>query len=272
MQDKKNKSIVSTDITGLKFDEESLKKAIKFAEKRKKLMDNYIRENLVEGVDYGSIEMKLTNKQTGEKYTVNTKNILFKPGAEKITSLYGLRSKWIADEETFKMLDGKQNKTYVCYKCLLLNNQDKIVGEGRGACSLEEKSGDANVAIKIAKKRAKLDAILDFAALSETFTQDLDEMETPSHTTEPKKSKKQKVENEAVEEDQKPKQYYVGIIGKYKTALENVISETDDKEKKVRIDILYEKVERMIGIVTARKWNDLKEDLEKMKSALIDIS
>jgi len=51
-----------------------------------------------------------------------------------------------------------------------------LAGEGRGAADITEKQGSANTAIKIAEKRAKLDAVLATGGLSDFFSQDLEDV------------------------------------------------------------------------------------------------
>ena len=125
---------------------------------------------MVSGIDYGTIS--ITSKRTGKTYT--SKPTLFKPGAEKFCSLFRIRAEYSKDMETWEML-GSQSGT-VAYICRLYNS-DILVGEGRGVCTVNEKDGSANNAVKIAKKRAKLDAVLETGGLSEFFTQDLEDVE-----------------------------------------------------------------------------------------------
>jgi hypothetical protein len=62
-----------------------------------------------------------------------------------------------------------------CYRCILLTQDQKPAGVGLGACDVSEKNGNMNNAIKIAKKRAFVDAILTTGSLSDFFTQDLED-------------------------------------------------------------------------------------------------
>ena len=50
-----------------------------------------------------------------------------------------------------------------------------MAGEGRGAATMTEEHTTENKLIKIAEKRAQMDAVLRTGALSDFFTQDLDE-------------------------------------------------------------------------------------------------
>jgi len=130
---------------------------------KRALIKKFITKHMVKGVDFGSIRV------AGR----DSKPSLFKPGAEKFASLFKLRAEVNRDLETWEML-GSEPGT-ICYTCVLYTSQDKKVGEGKGAATIKEK-GNANTAIKIAKKRAFVDAILSTGALSDFFTQDLEDM------------------------------------------------------------------------------------------------
>ena len=134
----------------------------------RKLVTQYIKFNLKDKLDYGAIEMKTKNGGT-----IKTKPVLFKSGTEKFTSLFKLKPKFHKDSDTWEMSGSKQG--LYCYVCELVNLNGEIVAEGRGACTAASKSGDDNNAIKIAQKRAQTDAVLRQGALSDFFTQDLED-------------------------------------------------------------------------------------------------
>lgn len=135
--------------------------------KKRDLIKKYIQTNLVAGTDFGKIKM-------GGR---DSKECLFKPGAEKVCSLLHLKPVFKIDID-LKSIVGEGVIPYVCE--LVNRHSGEIEGEGRGSCSIKEKQGNANVAIKIAQKRAQIDAVLRVAALSDQFTQDLEDMENPS--------------------------------------------------------------------------------------------
>lgn len=84
-----------------------------------------------------------------------------------------LRATFKRDDETWEM-SGKKPGLF-CYICYLLDSKGNVVGEGRGSCDLSEKRS-ANEAIKLAEKRAQLDAVLRTGGLSDFFTQDLEDL------------------------------------------------------------------------------------------------
>ena len=125
-----------------------------------------IRQSFVEGHDYGVIPN--TDKPT-----------LLKPGAEKILMLLGLRSE-------FDIVDSTRDfeKGFFEYqiRCRLLHG-DVIITEGLGAANTRETKYRKldpftldNTVLKMAKKRALVDAALLVGSLSDIFTQDIEDM------------------------------------------------------------------------------------------------
>ena len=148
----------------------SLAMTLETESQKHKLLEDYIIKQLKKDVDYGVIAME----RNGKKFV--SKPCLFKPGAEKVVNRTKTIAKFRRDDETWEML-GKQ-PGMICYICELYNG-DKIIGEGRGSASMLESKfkNNPNTAIKIAEKRAKIDAVLATFALSARFTQDLEDMQ-----------------------------------------------------------------------------------------------
>ncbi|MFZ5965655.1 MAG: hypothetical protein ACOYVK_00555 [Bacillota bacterium] len=141
-----------------------------------------------------------------------SKPTLLKPGAEKILMLMGITSMY---DITDKVQDYEKGFFAYTVKCLLFKGEQRIT-EGFGHCNTKEdryrwrwvKESDlpmgadrtrlksrlnrfgqlefrvenedsytlANTCLKMAKKRAQIDATLAVASLSEIFTQDLEDM------------------------------------------------------------------------------------------------
>jgi hypothetical protein len=146
-----------------------MRRQLEVESRKRAILTEFITKHMLKGVDYGQITIK--SKRTGREYT--SKPTLFKPGAEKFCSLFRLRAEYKKDAETWEMLGSKPGT--VCYICYIYSG-DVLVGEGRGSCSVAEKDGIENSAVKIAKKRAKLDAVLETGGLSEFFSQDLEDL------------------------------------------------------------------------------------------------
>jgi len=137
-----------------------------------------VQSQLKNDHDYGIIPG--TNKPT-----------LLKPGAEKILMLMGLTSEYELIE---KVQDYDTAFFAFTVRCTLLKGPQKIT-EGLGHANTREKryvsgkQGDAytlaNTVLKMAKKRSQVDATLTVAALSEIFTQDLEDMDLSGKTDSP---------------------------------------------------------------------------------------
>jgi len=130
-----------------------------------------VQKTLKKDHDYGIIP------GTGNKPT------LLKPGAEKILMLMGLTSEYDVIE---KVQDYDGGFFAFTVKCTLSRGDIKVT-EGVGHANTRERrytSGKqqdpytlANTVLKMAKKRAQVDAVLTVASLSEIFTQDLEDYE-----------------------------------------------------------------------------------------------
>jgi len=145
-----------------------------------------VQQTLKQNHDFGIVP------GTGSKPT------LLKPGAEKILMLMGLSSE-------YEIVENVQDydKGFFAYtvRCLLTKN-GMIITQGLGHCNSKEKKYTSekqdlymlgNTCLKMAKKRAQVDATLTVAALSEIFTQDIEDMDLSGNPTEG--SYTQKVDN-----------------------------------------------------------------------------
>src|SRR5439155_15438740 len=99
---------------------------------------------------------------------------LLKAGAEKICKLFRLRPRFRQDAESYQMLGSPAGT--ICLVCELEDEHGMIVAEGRGARTKDQEYGEVNKTIKLAEKAAQTDAVLRFAAVSEIFSQDTDEV------------------------------------------------------------------------------------------------
>ncbi len=139
--------------------------AIEQAKQRKEELDLFVQEVLVADIDYGNIPKT-------DKYC------LFKSGAEKLCDLYGYGKR-------FELIsrDVNSEEPYFAYeiKAVLFNSDTgQIVAEGVGCCNSKEKKylkyapfDTANIVLKMAKKRAFVDAVLTATRSSDVFSQDI---------------------------------------------------------------------------------------------------
>ena len=130
-------------------------------------MNRFIDTVLIAGVDYGVIPH--CNKPT-----------LLKSGAEKIMNYLGL----IARTEVVNRVED-YNTAFFSYECkvYLIDYNGVVKGEGVGICNSREgryakQNGYAvqNTIIKMSKKRALVDGMLNIGNLSARFTQDVEDM------------------------------------------------------------------------------------------------
>lgn len=128
---------------------------------------NLVQSQLKQNHDYGVIPG--TSKPT-----------LLKPGAEKINMMMGLTSE-------FELVDSTRDwdNGFFQYqvKCKLMRH-GTVITEGLGACNTRERKYARqdpytldNTILKMAKKRALIDATLHVASLSDIFTQDIEDMD-----------------------------------------------------------------------------------------------
>lgn len=112
----------------------------------------------------------------------SSKPTLLKPGAEKILMLLGLTSEY----ELIEKVQDYENGFFAFTVRCKLYKQDQLITEGLGHCNSKERKYQsekvdpytiANTCLKMAKKRAQIDATLTVASLSDIFTQDIEDMD-----------------------------------------------------------------------------------------------
>lgn len=221
---------------------------IQAAKKRLAEFQEFVREYLVEGEDYGTIPG--TQKPT-----------LLKPGADKLCELYGLADDFAIES---KVEDYTQEPPLFDYtfKCILTTRRDsRLVGTGVGSCNswegkyrwresrrkcplcgkeaiikgkeeygggwlcfkkkdgcgakfveddksiIDQKAGKEpnddistlkNTILKMAKKRAKVDAVIAVTRSSGIFTQDMDDIQTEGDNGQGTRAAAQKVAQDKI--------------------------------------------------------------------------
>lgn len=152
------------------MDPSTLEQQISHWNQMRTLLTAYMRQNMHEGIDYYTLML-------GGR---PSKPALSKAGSEKFLGLFNLQARFRKDEETWDMLGRPAG--VICYVCALYTKHGAFVGEGRGAREVA-KEQDLNRAIKMAQKSAQIDAILRTGALSDSFTQDVEEQRPPKALT-----------------------------------------------------------------------------------------
>jgi len=139
------------------------------AKDRISMLQNFVKEMMVPNVDYGLIPGC-------------QKPSLYKSGAEKLCDVYGF-SKQL--EVTNRIEDWEHGIFAYEVKMILISKRTgQIEAEGIGSCNSRErkyKNQDGftlcNTILKMAKKRALIDAVLSATRSSGIFTQDVEDMD-----------------------------------------------------------------------------------------------
>ncbi len=143
--------------------------SLKEAKKRIDTLKKFVDEMMIPGVDYGIVPG--VNKPT-----------LIKPGAEKLCDAYGFSRRI---DITNRLEDWYRSIFHYEVKVTLYCKRSGIIeAEGIGCCNSREtaykdQNGNdvVNTILKMAKKRAFIDAVLSATRSSDLFTQDIEEME-----------------------------------------------------------------------------------------------
>lgn len=142
--------------------------SINEAKERIIMLQNFVKEMMIPKIDYGIIPKC-------------DKPSLFKSGAEKLCDIFGF-SKQI--EILNRIEDWDKGLFHYEVKVILINKRTNIIeAEGIGACNTKErkyKTQDSysiiNTILKMAKKRALIDAVLSATRSSGIFTQDIEDI------------------------------------------------------------------------------------------------
>lgn len=179
-----------------------------------KQFKEFIKQDFIDGIDYGKIPG-------------TDKPCLFKPGYEKIQFYLGLTPMFKLVNRTYIPNQSRVDKVYVEktknyntiesirnyyayeFSCELYHDGIKVA-EGVGCANTEEKKyvkqyqgsetpdSLANTVMKIAKKRAQADAILNVGGISDMFTVDLEDNESINKLKVNKDNKTKKISKDQI--------------------------------------------------------------------------
>jgi hypothetical protein len=145
----------------------------------RKALVEWVRDSLVEGVDFGRIHTAKNCKDARSGCADPShfsKPSLWKPGSEKIIGMMGVTA-------TFPSLLEYEKAAYsgvaiqdIILRCEIVDSRKHVVASGVGGRSLDKDYGDLNKCLKMVAKSAAIDATLRLAGLSEVFTQDIEDM------------------------------------------------------------------------------------------------
>lgn len=170
---------------------------------RRKTFRDWLKAQLVEGVHFGfppGCEPKFSddgkqpnNKPDGAYVRSGTlwvpkkqwtpKPSFYKAGADFVCDLLWARDEYDADIAAWQQL-GSPPGTFV-FRCRLYSRKGgDLLGEGRGCRRIasSKMAEQENAAIKMAKKSAKVDAVLNTWGMADVFVQDLEDTIQPPHT------------------------------------------------------------------------------------------
>lgn len=225
-----------------------------------------IKEELTDGVDYGVIPG-------------TSQAVLLKPGANKLALLYGLRQKYKVID---KIQDYDKGIILYAYECILVDGNNTEISQGHGLCSSQEKSKKKEIAtdientlMKMAKKRALVDAVVSIAVLSKIFTQDMEEDSILS-TKNKDLSKQDKLELytltfshyiEAEELFKSKKTITKDERNEFKELIKVFLREYIFKELKIQASnfLAFKKEERDLFLNHINDINNYKKDIQKIK-------
>lgn len=179
------------------------------------------------------------------------KPTLLKPGAEKILMMMGLRSEFeIADSTR----DFEKGFFQYQVRCKLFRG-DMLITEGLGACNTRERKYIKldpytldNTILKMAKKRALVDAALLVASLSDVFTQDLEDLDLGGEKVSTRK--KYATDQDGTISKAQAKRMFAlakGDSEMVRSVLSEYGYERSDQVSKMRYDEICAKIEDMVS-------------------------
>lgn len=157
--------------------------SIEEAKRKVKALQEFVREVMIKGEDYGEIPGV-------------AKPTLLKPGAEKLCEIYGFA---ISPRTVSRIEDWEKGLFHYEVHVDLVNKRTgQLVATGVGSANSREKRYVAgkqqdpytmvNTVLKMAKKRALIDAVLSATRSSGVFTQDVEDIVEGEIVTPPPKS------------------------------------------------------------------------------------
>jgi len=162
-----------------------LKKVLKEEQARRDVLRDYIKDNFREGVHFSrTCKRKVDGKwkpiylKSGEEMLQGDepgKMEILDPGAQTAVDVMKCSYEDGPDKEMIEVL-GDAAKEQIILRGVIKSADGKIRGYGRGACSLKEKYGSINNAIKQGQIRCKRNAVINTFALGDLFLQDVDDV------------------------------------------------------------------------------------------------
>lgn len=131
-------------------------------------------DTMIANREYFKSQLESIMVESQDYHVIKGKKSLSKGGAEKLSTGFKLSARFKIDEDAKKAFD---IPGLIAYRCELYDTKGKFKGEGGGADTLGRNQNDPNKTIKMAQKRAYVDAVIRTTGLSDIFTQDLEDMD-----------------------------------------------------------------------------------------------
>ncbi len=170
------------EIPTLALTAKELKKILKEEQARRETLRAYIKLNFHEGTHFSR-----TCRRNGKPHYLDPgepilkgdtsgKMELLQDGAQ--TAIDVMKCSYVdyPDKEMIEVLGEKAVGVIILRGVITSQDGKTVKGYGRGACSLAEKNGSTNNAIKQAQIRCMRNAVINSFALSDLYTQDVDDV------------------------------------------------------------------------------------------------
>lgn len=131
-------------------------------------------DTMIANREYFKSQLESIMVESQDYHVIKGKKSLSKGGAEKLSTGFKLSARFKIDEDAKKAFD---IPGLIAYRCELYDTKGKFKGEGGGADTLGRNQNDPNKTIKMAQKRAYVDAVIRTTGLSDIFTQDLEDVD-----------------------------------------------------------------------------------------------
>jgi hypothetical protein len=210
------------------------------AKQRWDTIREFVSQIMIEGEDFGVIP------------GTRTKPTLLKPGAEKLCAFFGLAP----DIDVSQRIEQWEAPEFFAYevKCSLRGADGRLRGSGIGSCSSRESQYNkrrnladvANTILKMAKKRAMVDAVLSTTGASQFYSQDVEDSHPVPKPPQPASvplTELQKLQATMVDKDS---------VGRVLQGLVNQLGARDGQDK------AYEHFSKILDGYGVPEWQNLK--------------
>lgn len=221
----------------------------------------------------------IPNVDYGKAFAKQPKPSLFKAGAEKIIDMLKLNTNI---ELITKIEDYKEGTFAYTIRCILHRGERVI--EGIGSCNSKEDKFRkqnaftiANTILKMASKRAMVDAVLKIGCLSEAFTQDLEDYTSTSRNHNQTNTHNSNYNTKEDKSEKSEKDWTKIHLQKFFTELTRQFSDKELQDKNFKNDLICKLGEvkdwKELNSFRVKKWkeklyNKDKEFLDRIKGVL----